>query len=87
MSGWIITILVGLGVGILARLVLPGKQNIGILVTILLGVLGSIAGRWIWTGPLGGGDTEGIDWISLGLSVAVAAILIVIWTSIFSKKS
>ncbi|WP_062380070.1 GlsB/YeaQ/YmgE family stress response membrane protein [Demequina pelophila] len=85
--GWLLTILAGLGIGILARVIMPGKQNIGILVTILLGVGGAIGGRFVWTNLLGGGDTDGIDWISLGLSVAVAMVLIAIWTAVFSKKS
>ena len=34
-------ILVGLIVGALARLVMPGKQNIGVIMTVLLGVVGS----------------------------------------------
>ena len=48
---WIGTIIgaivIGLIVGALARLVMPGKQNIGIIVTILLGVVGSFLGSWI----------------------------------------
>jgi uncharacterized membrane protein YeaQ/YmgE (transglycosylase-associated protein family) len=37
-------IFVGLIVGALARLILPGRQNIGVIMTILLGALGSFIG-------------------------------------------
>ena len=37
-------IFIGLIVGALARLILPGKQNIGVIMTILLGALGSFIG-------------------------------------------
>ena len=48
MIGTIIgAIVVGLIVGALARLVMPGKQNIGVLMTIVLGAVGSFLGTWV----------------------------------------
>ena len=48
MIGTIIgAIVVGLIVGVLARLVIPGKQNIGVIVTVLLGAIGSFLGTWV----------------------------------------
>ena len=48
MIGTIISaIIVGLIIGALARLVMPGQQNIGIIMTIVLGVLGSLIGSWL----------------------------------------
>jgi uncharacterized membrane protein YeaQ/YmgE (transglycosylase-associated protein family) len=40
-------IVVGLIVGALARLVMPGKQNIGVVMTVLLGAIGSFLGTWV----------------------------------------
>ena len=40
-------IFVGLIIGALARLILPGRQNIGVIMTILLGAIGSFAGSWV----------------------------------------
>ena len=40
-------VVVGLIVGALARLIMPGKQNIGVIMTIVLGVLGSFIGSWL----------------------------------------
>jgi len=76
------TILWGLAAGIiigpLARLVLPGKQNIGLGMTIVLGAIGAIAGGLVYE-ALGGTETSGIDWIRLLVQVAVAAIVVVIY--------
>jgi uncharacterized membrane protein YeaQ/YmgE (transglycosylase-associated protein family) len=48
MIGTIIgAIVVGLIVGALARLVMPGKQNIGMILTIVLGAIGSFLGTWV----------------------------------------
>ncbi|KAA0102540.1 GlsB/YeaQ/YmgE family stress response membrane protein [Mycolicibacterium sp. P1-18] len=48
MIGTIIgAIVVGLIVGALARLVMPGKQNIGMIMTIVLGAVGSFLGTWV----------------------------------------
>ena len=40
-------LVVGLIVGVLARLVMPGKQNIGVIMTVLLGAIGSFLGTWV----------------------------------------
>jgi len=49
-------IVAGIFIGILARLILPGRQRIGMLMTILAGLLGSIAGglvaSWLGTGGI-----------------------------------
>ena len=49
----------------LARIVIPGKQAYGWIVTVLLGVAGALIGYWVW-GLLGGSNTFGIDWIPVG---------------------
>ena len=41
------TILIGLVVGALAKLIMPGKDPGGIIVTILIGIAGSFIGTWI----------------------------------------
>mgnify|MGYP003693552813 CR=1 FL=1 len=45
-----------------ARIVLPGKQRYGMIMTILLGVARALIGYWLW-GLIGKGNTFGIDWI------------------------
>jgi uncharacterized membrane protein YeaQ/YmgE (transglycosylase-associated protein family) len=46
-SSWLWIILVGLIVGVLARLIKPGKQNIGIILTIVLGIVGALLAGWV----------------------------------------
>jgi len=73
---WLITtIIVGAIVGALGRLIVPGKQRISVIATILLGIAGAVVGGWLYT-KLGGSETEGIDWIQLAVSAGVAALLI-----------
>ena len=48
MLGTIIgAIVVGLIVGVLARLVMPGKQNIGVIMTVIFGAIGAFLGTWV----------------------------------------
>jgi len=47
MFGIIGTIIFGLVVGVIAKLLMPGKDPGGIIVTIVLGIVGSVVGRWI----------------------------------------
>lgn len=83
----IVTVILGAIIGALARFVLPGKQNISTLVTVILGILGALIGSWLWTGVLNKGDTSGIDWIALLLGVVVAAVLIVIYERVTAGRS
>lgn len=73
-------LLAGIIVGPLARLVLPGKQNISLIMTIVLGAVGAIGGGLLYE-AFGGEGTSGIDWIRLFIQVAVAALLVVLFGS------
>ena len=79
-------IIVGAIIGVLARLVLPGKQNISIVVTVILGILGGLAGSWIYHAASGNSNTPGVDWIALIIGVIVAAILIVVYGMVTGKS-
>ena len=45
--GIIITIVIGLIIGVVAKLIMPGRDPGGIIVTILLGIAGSFVGTWL----------------------------------------
>jgi uncharacterized membrane protein YeaQ/YmgE (transglycosylase-associated protein family) len=79
---WIIVwgLVAGIIIGPLARLVLPGRQNISLIMTILIGAVGAIGGGLLYE-AFGGGETGGIDWIRLLVQVGVAALLVVIYGS------
>jgi uncharacterized membrane protein YeaQ/YmgE (transglycosylase-associated protein family) len=80
------TIIFGAVIGILARLVLPGRQNISALVTVILGILGALIGYWLW-GLMGGGETSGIDWIRWFISIIAAAILVSIYGAMTGRRN
>jgi uncharacterized membrane protein YeaQ/YmgE (transglycosylase-associated protein family) len=65
-------IVVGLIIGALGRLVVPGRQDISIWVTIAIGIVAALVGSLI-ASALGVGETRGIDWIKLIIQVALAA--------------
>ncbi|RCG31779.1 GlsB/YeaQ/YmgE family stress response membrane protein [Sphaerisporangium album] len=66
-------IVIGAIIGALGRLVLPGRQPIGWLVTIIVGIVAALIGTAI-AQVLGVATTDGIDWIELVLQVVVAII-------------
>lgn len=68
-------ILFGLVVGVIARLVVPGKQRLSLGVTLLLGVVGSIVGGVI-ASALGTGDLFELNLIGTIIAIAAAALLI-----------
>lgn len=73
--------LLGLAIGALARLVLPGDQALGILATILFGIAGSLLGGIL-------ADAFGLGAIlQFVLAVAVAAALISLFGPRFSRRA
>jgi uncharacterized membrane protein YeaQ/YmgE (transglycosylase-associated protein family) len=71
-------IVVGLIVGALARLIVPGTKGMSIIATILLGIAGAVVGTFVYR-LFGGTDTDGIDWIRLLVQVVAAAIFVAIY--------
>jgi uncharacterized membrane protein YeaQ/YmgE (transglycosylase-associated protein family) len=51
--GILVWIIVGLIAGAIAKLIMPGKDPGGVIVTILLGIAGSVLGGWLATALLG----------------------------------
>ncbi len=82
-------IIFGAVIGVLARLVIPGKQAIGWIITIVLGVAGALIGYWLWGMISGEGnaDTAGIDWIRWIISIAAAAVLTLGYTAFTRNKT
>lgn len=68
-------IVAGLIIGLLARLLLPGKQRIGLLWTLALGVAGSVVGGVI-ANLIGSGDIMELNVIGFVVAVAAAVALL-----------
>lgn len=79
--GWIVF---GLIAGFLARAIVPGKDDIGLLMTIVLGVVGSAVGGFLF-GLFTGGlrDFQPSGWIG---SVVGAIIVLVIYNAVTGRK-
>ena len=70
-------ILIGLLVGAVARLVVPGRQHIGIIVTILIGIVAAIVGGILTAALLGAGHTI----ITFIVAVVLAALAVGLFTA------
>ena len=70
-------IVFGLVVGFLARLVVPGRQRLGVRMTLVLGLLGSVVGGLV-ANALGTGDIFELNFIGSVVAIATAVVLIVV---------
>lgn len=70
-TGIISAIVIGAIIGALGRLILPGRQPIGILMTIIVGIVAAIIGTAI-AQSVGVATTRGIDWIELVFQIGLA---------------
>ncbi|HSP97756.1 MAG TPA: GlsB/YeaQ/YmgE family stress response membrane protein [Candidatus Dormibacteraeota bacterium] len=72
--GLIWTILIGLVIGVVAKLVHPGRDNLGIIMTIILGIAGSLVATFLG---------QAIGWYepgqAAGFVAAVIGALILLW--------
>jgi uncharacterized membrane protein YeaQ/YmgE (transglycosylase-associated protein family) len=84
-TGIITAIIIGAIIGFVGRLVAPGKQNIPIWLTIVVGIVAAFIGTWI-AGLFGVASTGGIDWIELILQVVVAAIGVTVVAGIYNRR-
>jgi len=80
MTEILIVIIIGAVVGALARLVLPGKQGIGMLLTIIVGIVGAVVGNYIGEAISPDGT---MHWI---LAVVVSVALLVLMSSIMGRR-
>lgn len=84
-TGIISALIVGLIIGALGRLVLPGRQNIGILVTMAVGVVAALIGTAI-ARATGVADTAGVDWIEILFQVVLAALGVFLVASLMRRR-
>lgn len=73
--GIVTWIVLGLVAGILAKLVMPGKDPGGIIITILLGIGGAVVGGFLGT-LVGFGNVSGFDLRSVAIAVGGAVLLL-----------
>lgn len=77
---WIVT---GLIVGLIARAIVPGKQHIGLILTIVLGVIGSFVGGLIWSATGGSFENDpanaDVSRMWPGWIMSIIGAVIVLW--------
>ncbi|MDT0466710.1 GlsB/YeaQ/YmgE family stress response membrane protein [Streptomyces gibsoniae] len=73
--GWLWAIIVGFILGLLAKLILPGRQHSPLWLTTIMGMIGGIVGNAV-ARAIGIAETRGIDWGRHGLQLAAAVVLV-----------
>ena len=85
-TGIISAIIIGLIIGVLGRLVVPGRQAIGIWLTILIGIIAAFIGAAIATALGYTNANGGIPWIEIIIQVVIAAIGVSIAAAAYSRR-
>jgi uncharacterized membrane protein YeaQ/YmgE (transglycosylase-associated protein family) len=83
-AGIISAILVGLVIGALGRLVVPGRQAIPVWLTIIVGIIAAFIGTAI-ARAVGVATTPGFDWIEFFIQVGVAALGVLLVSGIGAR--
>lgn len=78
----VIYVIAGAIIGALGRLLVPGKQRMGVLITIGLGIVAAVIGGYLWNAVFP--DNEGVAWIG---SIIVAAVLVFLYVKLFGSKT
>jgi uncharacterized membrane protein YeaQ/YmgE (transglycosylase-associated protein family) len=75
---WFIWIVLGLVAGIVAKLLMPGRDPGGFIITIILGIVGALIGGFIST-RLGFGDVTGFNLPSIIVAVLGSMLLLFLY--------
>ncbi|HLM20098.1 MAG TPA: GlsB/YeaQ/YmgE family stress response membrane protein [Propionibacteriaceae bacterium] len=84
-TGIITALVIGLVIGVLGRVVAPGRQNIPLWLTLLVGVAAALVGTAI-AAAVGVAATAGIDWLELIIQVALAAVGVSVVAGIYHNR-
>ncbi|WP_458112805.1 hypothetical protein M1D88_01160 [Arthrobacter sp. R1-13] len=79
-------IVAGLVIGALARLIKPGKQNLSLLATLLLGLVGSVIGGSI-ASLLGTGDIFELNFLGFIVAVIASVLLVGVAEGLSSRRA
>jgi uncharacterized membrane protein YeaQ/YmgE (transglycosylase-associated protein family) len=84
--GILVLIVVGLIAGLLAKLVLPGNDPGGLIVTTLIGIAGAFVGGFV-VGILGGAGVTGLNIWSILVATLGAVILLAIYRLLAGRRT
>ena len=80
-------IIVGLIAGALARLIMPGRDPMGIFATIVLGIIGSLVGGFVSMAIWRNNNTSAFQGSGLLLSIVGAIVVLWIWRMVKSRST
>jgi uncharacterized membrane protein YeaQ/YmgE (transglycosylase-associated protein family) len=81
----IAAIVIGIVAGYLGRLLLPGKDPMGFVGTVVAGILGALVGYFLFTSLLGIGDNDKFDLGGIIGSVIGTMIVLLLWRQIAGR--
>jgi uncharacterized membrane protein YeaQ/YmgE (transglycosylase-associated protein family) len=79
-------IAIGLVVGALARLVMPGRQNIGVAMTVILGAIGAFLGTWVSYKLAYSNQNGGFKIVPFLVGIVFACVLIGIYLGVTGRR-
>src|SRR5690349_16145218 len=85
-TGIIMAIIIGLIVGALGRLVVPGKQRIPIWLTIVVGIVAALLGTALARAIGIPTATRGVDWLELIVQVVLAAVGVALVSGMYGRR-
>lgn len=84
--GFLAFLLLGLIAGAIAKLILPGKQGGGWIVTLLLGVVGAMLGGWLGSVLFNADLQEFWSLQTWALAIGGSLVVLLIWGFVFGRK-
>jgi len=83
----ILAIIVGAIVGVVARLVMPGKQNVGMIMTVVIGAVGGLIGSAVASQFGYHNANGGIAWVPFFIGVGSAIVLIAVYEALTGRRT
>lgn len=85
-TGLITALVIGAVIGALGRLILPGRQNIPIWLTIVVGIVAALLGTYLARVVGIPTTTAGVDWTELLVQLVLAVIGVAIVAGIYNRR-
>jgi uncharacterized membrane protein YeaQ/YmgE (transglycosylase-associated protein family) len=81
----IAAILIGIVAGYLGRLLLPGRDPMGFVQTVIFGIIGALVGYFLFTFLLGIGDEDKFDFGGIIGAIVGTMIVLLIWRAVAGR--
>ncbi|SDI17643.1 Uncharacterized membrane protein YeaQ/YmgE, transglycosylase-associated protein family [Actinokineospora alba] len=85
-TGFITAIIIGLVIGVIARMILPGRQSIPIWLTIVVGIVAALLGTALARALGIPTTTSGVDWMELLVQVLVAMAGVALVSGMYGRR-